>query len=132
MAEHVDFVTLRQNLKDQLNARMMTAVDADGEGVGAALGAMLGGFIADRAIDAYVTPSGLASVMNGAKPTVTGPDSGDDAESSEPQKAMENATLRYEAWDRFSATIAHEDGSSTALILRRRGLSWQLTNLLLP
>ena len=62
----VDFPSVRESLKSQLNVAMMTEMQNDPEmkdNPFAGLGAMV-----DRMIDAYVTPDGLAAMVRGQKP----------------------------------------------------------------
>ena len=42
------------------------------------------------------------------------------------------ATRRYTHWDRFVLTVPWDNTDSTQFVWRRRGLDWQITNIILP
>lgn len=133
LSEYVDFVLLRQNLKDQLNTSLLKEMNNQAEeNPMAELGAALGGFFVDGIVDAYVTPSGLTQMMNGEKPDESAlPGSGD--ESSANQEAFKDAVMSYESFSKFSIVVSSENGEDTAtFILRRTGLEWKLTEIILP
>ena len=68
LADLIEFPTLRQGLKEQLNAAMLARLAAEPGGDGgllAGLGLALAGTFIDKAVDAYVTPAGVARLVAG-------------------------------------------------------------------
>ena len=64
LSRDIDFLTLRSNLKDQLNYLMTSqAVTGTKDNPFAALGALIGGSLVSNVIDAYVTPYGLSQII---------------------------------------------------------------------
>ena len=119
LAEHVDFERVRESLKPQARDRVAAEVDAragDDDAV-RLLGGLVGGAVADRAIETYVTPDGLARIMASA-----GAEGGGDSDVS----------LGYRSLDRFGIVLTAEQGDTTELILERDGLDWQVVEVKLP
>ena len=125
----VDFPSVRESLKSQLNVAMMTEMQNDPEmkdNPFAGLGAMLVPAMVDRMIDAYVTPDGLAAMVRGQKPN----------EKAVPVAREEiDFDASYVNLDRFRVTMRNtqlnEDGPS--LVFERQGFaSWKLKKIELP
>jgi hypothetical protein len=127
LAEHVDFPSLRQSLKDQLNVVVMSAMAKEEGDSFAALGAVFAGAMIEGLVDAMITPSGLRQMMAGqdVSPGAEPTDEGDVA------KPFEGASGAYDSFSRFVITVPAEDGNSSQFILRRDGLSWKLTEILI-
>lgn len=92
----------------------------------AGLGAVMMPAIIDRAIDAYVTPDGIASMVQGKAPA--------DQTPSEANNDIESQA-EYVNMDRFRVKLRNlklnEDGPS--LLFERRGFaSWKLIKLEMP
>ena len=64
LAEQIDFPSVRQDLKDQLNVALGRSMAEEMEdNPFAVLGGLLGGVIIDKMVDAYVTPAGITQLM---------------------------------------------------------------------
>jgi hypothetical protein len=46
-------------------------------------------------------------------------------------EAFPDAKLTYEAWDRFVILLPEEKGEASKIVLRRRGIGWKLTNMVI-
>ena len=71
LSQHIDFASVRQSLKDQMNAKFMRELGQNSAGLGepfAVLGLALAGVVVDKAVDVYVTPAGVTQLMQGHKP----------------------------------------------------------------
>ena len=127
LSQHVDFPAVRQSLKDELNAAMAEYA-AEEDNVFASLGAMFVGAMADRVIDAIVTPAGLRRLLRdgdleSAMSDVS--ESGEDPDSSMPEVSMS-----YESLSSFAVTVGEDDqGDHVKLILKRNGFSWKLSEI---
>lgn len=125
----VDFPAVRESLKSQMSAAMMTKMQNDPEmrdNPFAGLGAMMMPAIIDRMVDSFVTPDGIAAMMRGQKPA--------DRSAAQANPDIESRT-EYVSLDRFRVRLhnkkLNEDGPS--FLLERRGFAtWKLIKLELP
>jgi type II secretion system protein G len=134
LSHDIDFPTLRSNLKDQLN--YLTTSQAMGEmkdNPFAALGVMLGQNLVNNILEAYVTPYGLSQILTrkfeffGDKPQRPQP-----ADKQTLDHLFHSALYGYDSPSRFLVTLGDEKAGRMKLVLTRSGLSWRLTNVLLP
>ncbi len=141
LSEHIEFPSVRQNLKDQMNAlfaRKMTEDEDLRDNPFAALGAAFAGVMIDKMVDAYVTPAGIQQMMAGEKPepgAARKPSTGSASGSTpDERKPFANADLGYKSLDKFEVRVTEEDSDEAIrFILRRQGLTgWKLTEILLP
>src|SRR6185436_6993869 len=68
LSEYIDFPSVRQSFKDQLNAKFAKAVSEDKEMRDSAfmpLGMAFAGVVIDKMIDVYITPAGITQLMAG-------------------------------------------------------------------
>jgi hypothetical protein len=132
LSELIDFAVLRQNLKDQINAIMMQAADTQEKDDG-----MIGLLMAfstvmvDQVVDTTVTPASLGLAMAGERP--------DTEPGGEPTKAppknelFKNARYIFDSTTKFSIWVPIErEDEEIRFVFTRAGLSWQLTNMILP
>lgn len=142
LADLIEFPTLRQGLKEQLNAAMLARLAAEPGGDGgllAGLGLALAGTFIDKAVDAYVTPAGVARLVAGdplelqAGDRSAAGEAAADGPGAEPaREPFAGAKMAYESFDRFVVTVPGEAGKANRFVLRRRGLGWKLTDILVP
>jgi hypothetical protein len=92
------------------------------------------------------TPSGLANLAAGLKPTTQAAETqeqGATLTASRPEQPnnvaprtnpepFSNCPLQLRQPSKFSITVVSDDGKTLRFILTRDGLSWKLTNILLP
>lgn len=142
LAEHVDFDSVRQSLKDQINATVLRKMGGDnGQALNplAALVAPLAGALVDKTVDAYVTPAGVAQLLAGREPDAApSPPSTAPGSASAPAPAgdgaaqpLAGASMGYRGMARFVITT-HGKAGETQFILARRGLAWKLAEIILP
>ncbi|ROZ80895.1 DUF2939 domain-containing protein [Pseudomonas neustonica] len=151
LSSHVDYPVFRQNMKDQVNARIMEEVTVELEGNPfAAMGIALASKVVDSVVDSMITPAGIARMMQGEKPAMAAvkaggaggemPDTGDSqepvlpAEHEQPaQKPFEDASMGYESLSRFVVTFTDESGEEVRFIFHRHGIAdWLLSDMTLP
>jgi hypothetical protein len=134
LADLVEFPSVRQGLKDQLNARALDAVAKDGNDMLAGLGLALAGAFIDKAVDAYVTPAGMARLLaaDRSRMQADGGAAVEDDAAADPREPFAGATMAYRSFDRFEVTLPGKGGRSGQLVLRRRGLGWKLTDIIVP
>lgn len=134
----IDYPQLRQNIKAQLKQRLdekLKSSQAQSHPL-ALLGAALAGRLADGVIDAYVTPEGLASAIQGVEP-LSAPDSsgGEPSASGEATQPplFDQITFGFNSLEQFTIDAVNSRGQHLQLILQRQGyLRWRLINILLP
>jgi hypothetical protein len=134
LADLVDFPSVRQNLKDQMNAAALARItqgSSGGQELLTGLGLALAGMFIDKAVDTFVTPSGVARLVSERQIVVQpGRDPAAPAEKREP---FAGARMSYETFDRFVITVEGGVGGKTGtFVLRRRGLGWKLTEIIVP
>lgn len=135
LGEYVDFPSLRESLKGELNAVMVREMPGEG-GAFAALGVALIGVVTDRMIDAYVTPAGLRALMT---------DPGKQVELSRDAPAVLSGTstlsdrldmdieMGYRNLGRFDIVATSKGtGDQVSFVLRRSGIGWKLAEVRLP
>lgn len=143
LASHIDFPSVRQSLKDQVNAQMlqdMPQAPSSERGL-AALGAILASSMLDKVVDVMVSPQGITVLMQGKQlkdslPMQTQSDfqtthSSESASLSGAEKV--NYKGRYQSFNQFAVQIQHPHNHlPTKIILQRTGLSWKVTQIQLP
>ncbi len=130
LSEHVEFPSVRQSLKDQMNAVFMKEMAKELEGNPfAAVGAAFAGIMVDKMVDAFVTPAGITQLMSGEKPNPT--ESGESGRDSA-REPFANASMAYESLNKFVVTVKGDAGDDGKFVLRRRGIGWKLTEILIP
>jgi hypothetical protein len=143
LSSHIDFPSVRESIKDQLNAKLMDKMQGDDveKNPFAALGMAFAGTLVDKMVDAYVTPTGIAQLMEGENPyrkkykkdrnVETAPTDGSApaSEASPKKDALVDVDLSYKANDRFEVL---DQKQGTRFVLRRQGLEWKLAEVILP
>lgn len=133
LSEYVDFVSLRQNFKDQMNAMFMRKMDSQEmkDNPFAMLGMAFAGMMVERAVETYVTPAGITQLMAGRTPNL---DQKGDAEqnlSEVTTMPFSDANLSYASFSKFVVTV-QRDTDEFKFVLRRRGIGWKITEIVLP
>ena len=131
LSENIEFPTLRQNMKDQFNAAMMkNAATELKDNPFAALAAGLAAKIVDGIVDSFVTTSGLATLMEGKKPS----QNGDATNEATPKKdnLFKGARFSYDSTSKCSIWLPNDRGEEVRFVLRRDGFGWKLVNIVIP
>lgn len=130
LSEYIDFPSVRQSMKDQINVMVTKRMVEDEEIKGnpfAALGVALVGAMVDRVVDVYVTPAGITQIMAGRKPQPE-----ENSEIAPDRELLAGASMSYDSFDKFVVMINGADGENGKFILRRRGIGWKLTEIIIP
>ncbi|MBP8645186.1 MAG: DUF2939 domain-containing protein [Syntrophobacteraceae bacterium] len=134
LSEHIEFPSVRQSLKDQMNAMFAKKIAEDEDMKNnpfAALGAAFAGVMVDKMVDAYVTPAGITQLMAGEKPR-PGAEQGDGSAGNSGRKPLSDASMSYESLDKFVVKVKGDNGGEGKFVLRRRGIGWKLTDIIIP
>lgn len=136
LERHIDFQSVRESLKAQMNAKIMAdAKTTMKDNPFAAFGVALAGAMVESMVTSFVTPAGLAQMMKGDKPVVAGGAGGESAPSagSSSREPFEGADMGYQGLSRFVVTVPSDKGGDPArFILKRSGVSWLLSDVRLP
>ncbi len=131
LSEYIEFPSVRQSLKDQMNTKFMKemAKDEMKDNPFAALGVAFAGIMVDKMVEAYVTPAGITQLMSGEKPK---PAEGEGADSSSRREILSDASMSYESLDKFVVKVKGGTNEESKFILRRHGIGWKLTEIIIP
>ena len=133
LSTYIEFDLLKKNLKEQFNAQILKATAADEEKN--PLGMMVAGFasqVADGLLDAYLTPSSIALLLEGKKPdryrSSFNPQDSAKKETAEPLKEY---SVKFVSHDRFYVYTKGSHDQEIKIILQRFGFDWKITNIIL-
>ncbi len=136
LERYVDFPTLRTNLRAQLQDRIVRAAGAESQSsFFGALALSLAGGAAGLGVDAMVTPTGIAAILQGRaiwKRASGDTANGDTYGPPRPAEPLEHAQGRYTSLSRFTATTQTDGGGTLTFVFDRQGLVWKLTDIRLP
>lgn len=130
LSEFIEFPSVRQSLKDQLNANIAQEMASDNEMADnpfAAIGSALAGTLVEKMVDAYVTPAGITRLMAGESLKPDRTDSGNSG-----RDPFADASMGYQSFDKFAVTVRDDDGEDIKFVLSRRGIGWRLTDVIVP
>jgi hypothetical protein len=134
LARNVDFEELRRNLKPQVRPLVDERLDRESEKrPWAALGKRYSGQIADGAVDALITPNGMARLLHreGHKKKKGKNRKNDGGNSRNEVREPAQKEWHFNSPSEFVLDV-EKDGKTTSLVLSREGLVWKLTNIVLP
>lgn len=129
----VEFDRLRENVRPQIQQRIANGiVERAGPGMASdALGAVASK-ISEPAIDAMVSPLGVATLLRGsalARDLVGNKDADGKTPVIDPLK---DAKTGYVSPSLFTATVQNAEGKPVVFEFSRTGLTWKLTGIDLP
>lgn len=134
-SEHIDFPSVRQSIKDQINAAFLQEMAKDEstqQSGAAALGQAMAGLLVDRAADAfleaYLTPAGIAQMMAEDNAGGEEHDTGDKPGC----RPMLEGSMSYESLNKFVVSTGGEADRECRMVLRRQGFDWKVTEFILP
>ncbi|MFD0738079.1 DUF2939 domain-containing protein [Lysobacter koreensis] len=137
LTTHVDFPTLRANLKAQLDDYVVRKAGAEAQSnLLGALALRIASGVTGGTVDAMVTPAGLGAVLEGRNLWHRASGGGiSDSDSYANQPApdpLKDARYGFESTSRFTATVASDDGRPVTFVIARDGLRWKLSDIRLP
>ena len=141
LSSYVDFPSVRQSLKDQLNTSLLKKLPEgaqSNEGGFAALGALLASSMLDKMVDMTVSPQGVSMLLQGKKLKDGLPHAVQaEPQQSETQEQQQHDKVKYrshyQSLNQFIVEIEHpQQQSKINVIMHRQGLSWKVTQIQLP
>lgn len=130
----VDFEQLRDSVRPQIQQRIARGVIGriGPGGTSEAVGGVTA-LIAEPAIDAMVSPIGIATLLHGSALAKRASGAPRDADGKvRLANPLDGAKTRYESPSLFTATVQNQDGQPVVFEFRRSGLAWKLTGIRLP
>lgn len=134
LSGHIDFPALRLNLKNQFAAKIMKKVPAQLQDTPLASWVVdLGSKLIDGMVDTYVTPDGLASMMEGRQPKLIPFDSGKPRDPEQEKRLLlKDARHSFDSPSQFSVWVTESKGGEIRFVLTRDGVAWKLSNIVFP
>ena len=132
LSENIEFAQLRQNLKDQVNAQLVTkAADQAKDNPFAALLTGLATKLTDSVIDSMVTPSGIAAIASGEKPAQSDQNT-EVSQQPEKKELFKNARHTFDSLSKFSTWVPNKENQEIRFVLKRDLFTWKLVNIVIP
>lgn len=133
LSKYIDYPSVRQSFKDQMNAYMfkeMASKQADGW---EALGAMMASAMVDKMIDAFITPEGMTLMLQG-KDLKSKSNSSDEHQVSEAkEKTKPEYISRYTSMNDFEVVVKDQDKDKEVKVMMvRNGLNWKINKIIVP
>ncbi len=137
---YIDFPVLKDNLKSELNAKMLVEMNKDQtmkSNPFSGLALVMGPAIINNMVDAYISPAGVERLFNGdynqnaPSPSGQPPAVATQTFNSDfMNKEKGEVTTGYESLNEFVVAYKPKSGSGSKLIFERRGLwNWKLINI---
>lgn len=138
VSHYIDYPSVRQSLKEQLNAYMLKELRQDKNNEFAKLGSMLASSMTDTLLDAVITPTGIGLMLQGKNlnpshmPAQTSSQNSDE----KPGKTTEKVEYKmyYTSFNRFVINVKNTErhDQRVQVIMQREGLNWKITQLIIP
>lgn len=124
VSKYIDYPSVRQSFKDQMNAYMLKEMAKHDNDGFAALGTMLASTMVDKMIDGIVTPEGMTMMMQGKNLKDSAKDSVQQEESSIQDEHQPDYKSGYTSLNDFEVLIEDQDKAKEVKVLMvRDGLS---------
>lgn len=138
ISQYVEFSTLRENIKEQINSRMFKQIKRNKNNFLAGLSLAVGGFAADNLVDNYINPTSIVLLMQGTMPKENNTKNiviKNNHKDKIKSKTFIDIETGYISIDRFFIRINEklENKKKIEFILERKNLiNWKITNIILP
>lgn len=134
LSEHIEFSSVRQNIKEQMNA-MIEKKMAEDENMKdnpfSGLASLFAEKMVDRMVKVYITPGGITQLMAGEKPQVKTVEEGAKVDVAS-RTPLSDPSMSYASLSKFVVKVKGYDGKVGKFILRRRGIGWKVTEIIIP
>lgn len=133
VSEYIDYPSVRQSLKDQINSHMLQELGINEQSRLANFGQKLASTLLDNMIDHVVTPEGMTMVLQGQglKEIYQAKVTQETTEVKQQHKPQYQAG--YTSWQNFEVQIQAPEYSRVVKInMVRDGLSWKVNQVSVP
>lgn len=133
VSKYIDYSSVRQSFKDQMNVVMMKEMGKHENNGFAALGAMLASSMVEKMVDALVTPEGMTMMLQGKnlKESAKGSVQQESSETQDEHKP--DYKSGYTSLNDFEVVIKDQDKAKEVKVMMvRDGLSWKINKIAVP
>lgn len=133
VSKYIDYPSVRQSFKDQMNAKIMKEMANQKDDGFAALGAMLASTMVDKMIDGFVTPEGMTMMLKGKNLKDVERDSQDTQTAETQEQTKPEYEAGYTSMNDFEVVIKdQEQPKEVKVLMVRDGLSWKIHKIAVP
>jgi hypothetical protein len=133
VSQYIDYPSVRQSLKEQINTHMLQEIGVNERGNLAGLGQMLASSLMDKMIDIVVTPEGMTMLLQGRDLKEVYRSNVDHETTDIKQQHKPQYKAGYTSWQNFEVQIQALDTSKAVKIMMiREGLSWKVQKVVVP
>lgn len=133
LSAYIDYPSVRQSFKDQMNAMMVKEVASKENNGWEALGAMMASAMVDKMVDAVVTPEGMTLMLQGKDMTKSLTKNSDEQTSQNTDDSKLDYKTRYLSMNMFEVSFKQKDSDKQVkAIMERDGLSWKVKKIVFP
>jgi hypothetical protein len=100
----------------------------------AALATSMASLVIDKALDALVTPAGVAKLVAGQQlldPQAADDHQTPDGDSNTRRNLLSEARVVHDSLDRVSVWVPNDYGNEFRIVMGRFGMTWKLTNVIM-
>lgn len=133
VSAYMDYPSVRQSFKDQMNAYMVKEMASKETNGWEALGTMIATTMVDKMVDAVVTPEGMTLMLQGKdfKDSLK-PYTEQSSNQTISQEKLDYST-RYLSMNMFEVTLKNPNNEKQLkIIMERDGLSWKVKKFVIP
>jgi uncharacterized protein YecT (DUF1311 family) len=136
LAEYIDFPSVKDSLKSQINGMLVKEVTKKGQSGGLeALGAAMATAFVGPMIDAFVTPETLTLMMQGKSVKLGETPAQQQTDTTSAEDDSTAVEMGYESYSHFNIQVSDkaEPDKKVSFTLKREGLwSWKVATLTIP
>lgn len=133
VSKYIDYPSVRQSFKDQMNAYMVKEMASKKTDGWEALGAMMASAMVDKMVDAVVTPEGMTLMLQGKNFKESLKHSNEKTFDQSSSKDKLDYSTRYLSMNMFEVTLQNSENSKKIkVIMERDGLSWVIKKFVIP
>lgn len=134
VSAYIEYPSVRQSFKDQMNMMMMKEIANQKNDGFAALGAMLASTMVDKMVDTFVTPEGMTLMLQGKNLKESQQSNAPTEESEAKQeKQKPEYSSGYTSMNDFEVLIKDQDKAKEVKVhMVRDGLSWKINKIAVP
>ncbi|AOA57018.1 DUF2939 domain-containing protein [Acinetobacter larvae] len=146
LSQYIDYPSVRQNLKQQLQSQIAAQLQQPDQGVYAELGMKFASVFTEKMLDQMIRPETLALLLQTKAQAKALQHPNTQQSTTQPTASTETPTApnstasdlayhtAYQSFSRFRVSVANTAQATTQIdiVLKRHGLSWQVSEIILP
>lgn len=133
VSTYIDYPSVRQSFKDQMNAYMIKEMGKHENDGFAALGTMIATSIVEKMVDAVVTPEGMTLMLQGKNLKDNQKGSSQQENSATHDENKPDYRSGYTSLNDFVVVIQDQDKTKEIRVMMvRDGLIWKINKIIVP